>query len=116
MELKAVKIFRDKTSPEKVYKEGEALNVEDLDRINDLVSRGLCVITAIGEAKPQGQMQGGTMMPLFEKEFEVDTIKEALKTIGVQVAGNAGVPGVTKKIQELTPEQSTALSEILCKE
>lgn len=114
MELKAIKKFRDKNDPEKTYKEGEALNVEDLDRINDLVSRGLCVITAIGGAKPQAQ--GGTMMPLFEKEFEVDTVKEALKTIGVQVAGNAGVPGVTKKISELTPEQSTALSEILCKE
>lgn len=114
MELKAVKIFRDKTSPEKIYKEGEILNVENLDRINDLVSRGLCVITSVVDAKPQAQ--GGTMMPLFEKEFEVDAVKEALKTIGVQVAGNAGVPGVTKKISELTPEQSTALSEILCKE
>ena len=56
------------------------------------------------------------MIKLFEKEFEVEAVKTALAAIGVSVAKNAGVTGVTKKLSELTEEQTKALSENLCKE
>lgn len=110
MELKALKSFRDKTNPEKTYKVGETLGTDDLDRVNDLVSRGICVIVSVGNA------DGSDMIKLFEKEFEVEAVKTALAAIGVSVAKNAGVTGVTKKLSELTEEQTKALSENICKE
>lgn len=118
MELKTIAAFRDKTNPDKTYKVGEAIQIEDLDRINDLVARSLCVITSVNDTTNNdgGDDGSGKTMPLFEKEFEVEAVKEALKAIGVQVAHKAGVTGVTKKISELTDEQKTALAETLNKE
>ena len=116
VELKALKSFRDKTNPEKTYKVDETLNTEDLVRVNDLVSRGICVIVSVGEKKQPANAAGSDMIELFEKEFEVEAVKTALAAIGVAIAKNAGVPGVTKKLSELTEEQTKALSENLCKE
>ena len=48
--------------------------------------------------------------------LKVEAVKTALTAIGVSVAKNAGVTGVTKKLSELTEEQTKALSENLCKE
>ena len=110
MQLKAVKIFKDKEDQAKVYKVGESLNIEDLDRVNDLVSRGLCVITST-ESKTST-----TKISLFEKEFDLSVVKEALTSMGITLANNAGVTSISKKVSELTEEQSKALSEILCKE
>ena len=109
MELKALKSFRDKTNPEKTYKVGETLGTDDLDRVNDLVSRGICVIVSVGEKKQSANADGSDMI----KEFEVEAVKTALAAIGVSVAKNAGVTGVTKKLSELTEEQTKALSESL---
>lgn len=116
LELKTLKPFRDKTNPEKNYKVGETLGTDDLDRVNDLVSRGICVIVSVGEKKQSANADGSDMIKLFEKEFEVEAVKTALAAIGVNVAKNAGVTGVTKKLSELTEEQTKALSENLCKE
>lgn len=117
--LKTLKAFRDKNNPEKNYKVGETLITDEIDRVNDLVARGMCVISSIevktaGEDKQPGS--DGSKITVFEKEFEVESVKAALASIGVTVAKNAGVTGVTKKLSELTEEQSKALSEILCKD
>lgn len=114
--LKTLKPFRDKTNPEKNYKVGETLSTDDLERVNNLVSRGICVIVSVGEKKQSANADGSDMIKLFEKEFDVEAVKTALVAIGVAVAKNAGVPGVTKKLSELTEEQTKALSENLCKE
>ena len=53
-ELKALKSFRDKTNPEKNFKVGETLSTDDLERVNNLVSRGICVIVSVGEKKQSG--------------------------------------------------------------
>lgn len=111
MELKAVKRFKDKNS-QKRYEVGEAIIVEDLDRINDLVSRGICIITAVETQTDEDP----TKIKLFEKEFEPKEVKEALKTIGVTVAANAKAETVEKKVSELTEEQTEAIKAILCKE
>ena len=45
--LKVLKKFQDKDNKEKIYQVGETLSTSDLDRVNDLVSRGICSISAI---------------------------------------------------------------------
>lgn len=115
-ELKALKSFRDKTNPEKNYKVGETLSTDDLERVNNLVSRGICTIVSVGEKKLSGAADGAGKIKLFEKEFDVEAVKTALDAIGITVAKNAGVTGVTKKLSELTEDQTKALSENLCKE
>ena len=115
MELKVIKPFRDKENHEKIYKVDEVLNVEELDRVNDLVSRGLCVITALG-SENSGSDDDKDKVKLFDKEFDLKAVKDAIIAIGVSIAPNAGIAGVSKKITELTDEQTKAIKEILCKE
>lgn len=114
--LKVTKPFRDKNNPEKNYKEGETLTTDDIERVNDLVARGMCVISSIeAKASVDDKQPGadGSKITVFEKEFEVEAVKTALASIGAGVAKNAGVPGVTKKLSELNEEQMNALSGIL---
>lgn len=111
MELKALKPFRDKVDRDKKYQVNDTLTVDDLDRVNDLVSRGLCVITAIG-----GEDPGSDKVKLFDKEFELKDVKDALIAVGISVANNAGMTSINKKLSELTEEQTTAIKGILCKE
>lgn len=108
--LKVLKKFQDKDNKEKIYQVGETLSTSDLDRVNDLVSRGICSISAIKEEKKPEKVS------LFDKEFEIGAVKGALAEIGVSINKNAGVQAITNKLGELTEEQNKALSEILCKE
>lgn len=115
--LKVTKPFRDKNNPEKNYKEGETLTTDEISRVNDLVARGMCVISSV-EVKTAGEDKNsggeGSKITVLEKEFEVEAVKKALDAIGVGIAKNAGVPGVTKKLSELTEEQTKALFDTLC--
>jgi hypothetical protein len=114
--LKVTKPFRDKNNPEKNYKEGETLTTDEISRVNDLVARGMCVISSVEvKASVEDKQPGtdGAKITVFEKEFDVEAVKTALASIGAGVAKNAGVPGVTKKLSELTEEQMNALSGIL---
>ena len=115
MKLKAIKVFRDKTDSEKLYKVGDILNIDDLARVNDLVSRGLCeIITDKGNSQPPANGNGN--IALFDKEFELQEVKDALIAIGIPVHSRAGMPAVIKSIAELSEEQTDALKEILCKQ
>ena len=51
--LKVLKKFQDKDNKEKIYQVGETLSTSDLDRVNNLVSRGICSISAIKEANKE---------------------------------------------------------------
>ena len=117
-ELKVLKPLTDKYDPEKKYKEGDPLLTDEIDRVNDLVARGICSILSVKPVaeKSQADTEGSAKIQLFEKEFEVEEVKAALNAIGVNIAKNAGLPGVTKKLAELTEEQNKALSETLCKD
>lgn len=112
--LKVLKKFQDKDNKEKIYQVGETLSTSDLDRVNDLVSRGFCSISAIKEANKEEKKP--EKINLFDKEFEIGAVKGALAEIGVSINKNAGVQAITNKLGELTEEQNKALSEILCKE
>lgn len=94
MELTVKKAFIDKNDKGKIYKVGETLHTDELNRVNDLVARGFCVIKS-----------------LESKQTEV--VKDALESINAPVAKNAGVKGVTKAIEALSDESVTALKEAL---
>lgn len=112
--LKVLKKFQDKDNKEKIYQVGETLSTSDLDRVNNLVSRGICSISAIKEANKEEKKP--EKISLFDKEFEIGAVKGALAEIGVSINKNAGVQAITNKLGELTEEQNKSLSEILCKE
>lgn len=48
--------FIDKTDKTKTYKVGEKLETAEVDRVNDLVGRGLCVIESV---KAKGSKSSG---------------------------------------------------------
>lgn len=110
MELKVIKPFRDKLTQKKVNV-GDVVNTDDLERVNDLVARGFCIITSVENSKQADP----TKITLFEKEFDLKTVKDALGTMEVKVAANAGIAAVEKKIAELTEDQKKTLSETLSK-
>lgn len=112
--LKVLRKFQDKNNKEKIYQIGETLSTNDLERVNDLVSRGICSISAIKEVNKEEKKP--EKVSFFDKEFEIGAVKNALAEIGVSINKNAGVQAITNKLSELTEEQSKALSEILCKE
>ena len=81
--LKVLKKFQDKDNKEKIYQVGETLSTSDLDRVNNLVSRGICSISAIKEANKEGNKP--EKISLFDKEFEIGAVKGALAEIGVSI-------------------------------
>jgi len=110
MVLKVLVEMRDKVTKKSLHA-GDSLVTDDLDRINDLVSRKLCVITSIENPDDTAKVTFG------EKEYDTKTIIAALKQIdGVSVANNAGADNLTAKITALTDDQKKTLSELLSKE
>jgi hypothetical protein len=85
--LKVLKKFQDKDNKEKIYQVGETLSTSDLDRVNNLVSRGICSISAIKEANKEEKKP--EKISLFDKEFEIGAVKGALAEIGVSINKNA---------------------------
>lgn len=102
MELTVKKAFIDKNDKGKIYKVGETLHTDELNRVNDLVARGFCV-----ESK---QTEKVTFQ---DNEYDLNVVKDALESINAPVAKNAGVKGVTKAIEALSDESVTALKEAL---
>lgn len=104
--------LRDKVT-KALLMEGETLLTEDLDRVNNLVQRKLCIITSVEAPKANTDV---AKITFNEKEYDLDVVKEAFASIGITLAKNIGVSGITKKIGELTEEQTQQLSEALTKE
>lgn len=102
MELAVKKAFIDKNDKGKIYKVGETLHTDELNRVNDLVARGICVIKSL-ESKQAEK----------DNEYDLNVVKDALESINAPVAKNAGVKGVTKAIEALSDESVTALKEAL---
>ena len=128
--LIALEAFRSVTDHKTVHSKGDTLETEDVKRVNSLVSRGLAELVEAKAANEDevvkdagtdagngGGTGGGTAKPgkvAFDgKEYDPQEIKNALIAIGVPVAPNAGVNGLTKKIGEITEEQTAALKEKL---
>ena len=121
--------FRSVTDHKTVHSKGDTLETEDVKRVNSLVSRGLAelieakaaneddVVNDAGADAGDGGKQGGATTPgkvAFDgKEYDPQEVKNALIAIGVPVAPNAGVNGLTKKIGEITDDQKASLAEKL---
>ena len=128
--LIALEAFRSVTDHKTVHSKGDTLETEDVKRVNSLVSRGLAELVEAKAANEDevvkdagtdagngGGTGGGTAKPgkvAFDgKEYDPQEIKNALIAIGVPVAPNAGVNGLTKKIGEITEDQKALLAEKL---
>lgn len=110
--------LRDKNTKEMLLC-GSYLETEDLDRVNNLVSRGLCVIDNIAtDEKSDEQSTGDSEEEIDFNETKVllSVMKDALTAIGVDVRSNCGVVGVNKKLESLTEEQIQKLIEFLNEE
>ena len=126
VELTVLVTFRDKTDKTRVLSLGDTLETTDLNRVNDLVSRGFAKISAIVEdngkdtdandndsdAEGKGYQKPGKVS-FRDSEYDVQDVKNALIAIGVPVAPNAGVNGLTNKIGEITEDQANALADKL---
>ena len=128
--LIVLEAFRSVTDHKTVHSQGDTLETEDVNRVNNLVSRGLAKLVSVktveegkdGTGAPvdagNGGKQEGTKTNsdkvVFDgKEYDPQVIKNALIAIGVAVAPNAGVNGLTKKIGEISEEQKASLVEKL---
>lgn len=106
---------RDKIT-QNIYQPGDNLQTDDIDRVNDLVRRGICKIKSVENptlsADGAGDNSGNANADLVEIQgatYSVADVKTALGEIGAGVAANAGVKGVSKKLSELTEDQIAQL-------
>jgi hypothetical protein len=129
--LIALEAFRSVTDHKTIHSKGNTLETQDVKRVNSLVSRGLAEIVSAeaaieddqtpdpaGDAGNAGKAGGNgaekpTTVSFDGKDYDLQVIKDALVSIGVMFAPNAGVNGLTKKIGELTDDQKAALAEKL---
>ena len=126
--LIALEAFRSVTDHKTVHSKGDTLETEDVKRVNSLVSRGLAelieakaaneddVVDDAGAHAGKGDATGTTTpgkVSFDGNEYDPQQIKNALIAIGVPVAPNAGVNGLTKKIGEITEDQKALLAEKL---
>lgn len=117
--LIALMLFKDKITKE-IINPGEKLQTDDLDRVNDLVKRGLCEIASVDyseeDGSDTGEDSGSDNAKLVEFQgatYSLDVVKAALKEIGAGVNANAGVKGVSDKLAALSEDQIAQLQEKL---
>lgn len=115
LKLKVLQDFRDRNDVEHIHHKGEVLTLDDLDRVNDMVSRKICVIVSV-ETPSVKAPQPKEEVSFQGTSYEINVIKDALAAIGVTVAANAKAKGVENALSKLTDEQTQALSETLKKE
>ena len=118
--LIAIEAFRSVTDHKTVHSKGDTLETEDVNRVNNLVSRGLAKLVSVKIADAgKGGKQGGTgtvntdKVAFDSKEYDPQVIKEALISIGIACAPNAGVKSLTGKVEALTEDQKASLAEKL---
>lgn len=126
LNLKVEKKFKDKET-QALHQVGEvfALNEESVERINDLLKRGLCSVKSVEVSAPEinepkapdnaSKSEGETpkVVMFREKGYPLAAVRVALESIGAPIASNGGVPSATKKIESLTDEQAEALAAAL---
>ncbi|PWB01645.1 hypothetical protein C5O23_08825 [Duncaniella muris] len=116
LKLKVVTDFRDRDNIEHIHRKGDVLTLSDLNRVNDMVSRKLCVIISVETPTPSEAPQSKEMVSFQGTSYEINVIKEALAAIGVSVAANAKAKGVENALSKLTEEQTQALNDALTQE
>ena len=111
VKLEVLVPFTDKNDRTVRYKKGDTVAFDDIDRINDLIARGVCRLVAIEDDAPVASATNE--IAIGDKAYPLAAVKVALEAVGVAVAKNAGVPAVTKALDALTEEHTAALAEVL---
>lgn len=124
--LKVKQTFRDVEDHKTLHSPGSFLETGKIERVNSLVSRELAELVSVeaandGKDAGSNTAKGGEKKPVASpdkvafdgKEYDPQVIKNALISIGVPVAPNAGVNGLTKKVGEISEEQKAALVDKL---
>lgn len=109
LKLKVIQDFRDRDNVEHIHHPGDVLTLSDLNRVNDMVSRKLCVIVSV-ETETVEAPQPKETVSFQGASYEINVIKEALAAIGVNVAANAKAKGVENALSKLTEDQIVELS------
>lgn len=120
MELKVIKKFNGKVEG-KTLRPGDVIQSNDVERINALIQKGLCVIVALGSTRtdaespvPNPTVEVVSNTVEFQgKSYHIETVKAALGVIGIKVAHNAKEKAVSNALSALTDEQKNALNEAL---
>lgn len=126
LNLKVEKMFKDvETKALRQVGQEFSLNEESVERINDLLKRGLCSVKSVEVSTPDvnepeapdndSKSEGETpkVVKFREKGYPLAAVRVALESIGAPIASNGGVPSATKKIESLTEEQADALAATL---
>ena len=115
--LVVMTLLRDKDNPSKIYQPGETLQTEDLKRVNDLIGRKLAVLKHVLVPVQDGSNDGlsNENVNVGDSEYHYEAVKKALEAIGVKIASNAKVNGVSKAVESLTDEQKASLIDELSK-
>ena len=106
MKVIVTSVFRDKFT-HRLYNRGDSFDIKDEARVQDLESRKLAERVEVPEEKKEVKIS------LFEKEFEKKILVDALKSIGVQAAGNMKEETLLGKVAELDEETTSKLKDVL---
>lgn len=107
MELIVCIPFCDKHDTSIEYKEGQVIEINDIERVNDLIKRGLCLLTRSNDHQADGGEKSGILFR--DVEYDLEAVKSALVGIGVNVPPNTKEKRVQKIVDKLTEEQSESL-------
>lgn len=100
MKVKVIKIFLDKYT--KVpYSVGQEIHLEDENRVEDLVARGLVEI--VEEKSNQNSII------LFDQKFDKKNVLEALKSIGEKASLKMKDETIIDNVEALSQDQLNAL-------
>ena len=108
MKVKVISVFRDKFTG-KYYSPGEVIEVSEESRVLDMENRRLAERLEVKAPEEKKEVE----ISLFEKEFEKKALVDALKSIGVQAAGNMKEETLLAKVVELDEESTAKLKEAL---
>lgn len=125
MELKVIEPFHGKVE-NKVTDKGELIHSTDVERINALVGGGFCVIVSLSDTPNENDNNAiddnahkddanvvKSVVDYNGKVYPLDTLKEGLTLIGVNLASNVKERGVANALGKLTEEQAQKLAEYL---
>lgn len=99
----------------KTLNPGDTLTTDDVTRVNALVAQKLCLITSFEVAKDAATTTAtdNATIAVNGVSYDVEEVKKALASIGVSVAANAKVKGVTSALEKLSDEQTSQLEAAL---
>ena len=134
--LRAKVNFYDKEHPGRLVRSGELLATNDDVRVKKLLDMNFAEVVAVDRPEtpevesandasetpeesrndaPAKESAEAEVVAVGSESYPVAAVKEALKSVGVKTAINAGLKAVSKKVSELPEEQVRELISVLTK-